>query len=609
MFGGGTEHKIAELFQIIAEYERSIEISRQVLSDCYDFCVYQIFNYLDQDKKNCIDYKDIIDYLRSKGIFSTDNEARLLILFYDQDFDGSLTYNEFINLVQSEKTNRRPSKYTNEKLSFNVDYSLGKLLEKEIELARIILDKLVDIQCRHDFNVRRIFHSIGCGFINSDKIREFLIRNGISFLDSDIRAIMKRLDLNRDGRVDLNELNLLLCFPKFLCCNAQICHICCCVPCNCHFSHCHCIRSCHSPIRNENQNFILNNNDNNKFMFQTIPRKNINESNKINDFYNDNNRYTLQTDPRRKNFNENINTSDFDNDKNNNLNMTYSPPRKLSESLTLRLSPKRTFGPQVVGLCPNCKNDPCQCSGPSEFRRAFYFSDTGKNFNFSQDSNEEKLFCDFLKKLMEIELEIERKKQQLASFNDFNCEDVFRLFENYGKGEISMKELKEGFELIKMSNVSEYELRLFMKRFDLQKKGKINYADFFDIIVPFEQEYRNKIEQLQPNSNAPKNVEVFSKETLECLKKVFNTIIFREIEINELRKKLGNLKDVIKKIYNDIDFNKKGYFSNEDFVNYLKRKYLYDDGTAADLLFIRLDKNRDGNIVIGEIEDEITPLL
>ena len=591
MLEGGTEHKIAELFQIIAEWERTIEISRQVLSDCYDFCVYQIFNHLDQDKKNCVDYQDIIDYLKSKGILSSENEAKLLILFYDQDFDGSLSYNEFINLVQSEKSVRRSSKYTNEKLSYNIDYSLGKLLEKEIELSRIIIEYLIDIQSRHDFNVHEIFHSIqGYGYINSDKIREFLTRNSISFLDSDIKSIMKRLDFNRDGRIDLNELNILLSFPNYACFNAilpcQICHKCC-RNCNCHFSNfshcdCHCINICHSPIRTERQKLISDNNYNNKFQFQTDSRKNIIGNNK---------------------------TFSFDDNKNNNLNLTYSPRKQLSESLSLRLSPKRTYGPQIVGVCQDCKIDPCQCKNDtSGFKKSFYFHNSGNDFNFSQDNYEEKLFCDFLKKLMEIELEIEHKKQKLASFDDFNCEDVFRLFEDYGKGEISIKELKEGFDLLNMPNISYYELRLLMKRFDLRKINKINYEDFFDIIVPFEQEYRNKIEKLPPNSNSPKDIEVFSKETLECLRKVFNTIILREIEINEIRKKLGSLKGVIKKIFNGIDYNKKGYFSNEDFVNYLRKRYLYDDSIAADLLFIRLDKNRNGNIVIEEIEDEITIL-
>ena len=63
-----TEARVARLFLALAEGERSVEISRQVLSDNYDFDAYQVFKALDVEGKNRVDSINIVDFLRSKGI-------------------------------------------------------------------------------------------------------------------------------------------------------------------------------------------------------------------------------------------------------------------------------------------------------------------------------------------------------------------------------------------------------------------------------------------------------------------------------------------------------------------------------------------------------------
>ena len=84
MLSNDTERKIAELFQLFSEAERSIEISRQVLSDCYDFNASQIFNKLiSQDtEKNYLTYLGILNYLQNQtnDITGDDEEAIKLII-------------------------------------------------------------------------------------------------------------------------------------------------------------------------------------------------------------------------------------------------------------------------------------------------------------------------------------------------------------------------------------------------------------------------------------------------------------------------------------------------------------------------------------------------
>jgi hypothetical protein len=59
-----TETKIARLLFTLADGEKAIEVSRQVLSDQRDFDPYQAFKRLDREGKNRIDEFDIVDFLK-----------------------------------------------------------------------------------------------------------------------------------------------------------------------------------------------------------------------------------------------------------------------------------------------------------------------------------------------------------------------------------------------------------------------------------------------------------------------------------------------------------------------------------------------------------------
>jgi Ca2+-binding EF-hand superfamily protein len=598
-----TEKRLSKLMMQLAEGERTIEISRQVLSDLYDFNAYQIFKNLDIEGKNRIDINNIIEFLKNKGIYINEEEARLIILFYDQDFDGILTYPEFINLVQSEKSvHKSPNFISSDCLSYNVDRSLGKLLEKEVELSRIILYMLKDLKCRYDFNIHDLYHSIkSWSCITSDSIRCFLEKNAISYLDSDIKSIIKRMDLNRDGKIDLGEFHVLLGYPN--------CNYCCpCVNCiKCGTSYC---KSCfynlpcyyhgkiHRDINSPNKNRERNSNYYNSY-------------NNKNNYNNDSQRLNIHTILPNKNI-SNM-------EKNNNIlnspsgNNNYR--KAISDTLSIRLSPERNYGPIEIELCDNCKCIPCICNNnlpkninkyQENLKESQLINNDYKEFN--QDllsSFERKQFNNLLQLLMDGEKEIECNKIDLALKSDFNCEDAFRIFEKDGRGFLTKEDLKDGFNLLNL-NLNDKDINLIMKRFDLKKKNNINFQEFFDMLVPFDSEYRNIVEIRLPLSNCPfKSFNVFKIDTIIYLKKVFMSIIDFENKLNNFRKNLYGISLKIKNIFNLFDKRDIGFFNFEDYVLYLKENGLYDDNLKIDLLFIRLDKNRNGKIELYELEEEM----
>ena len=565
-----TEARVARLLLALSEGERTVEISRQVLSDNYDFDSYQVFKFLDREGKNRIDSINIIDFLRSKGIYVTSCEAQFLILFYDQDGDGSLSYCEFLNLVQSEKSLRRSNTYArSDKLSFNVEYSLGKLLEKEISLVRNVTSLLSELRMRCDFNVHEVYHLLkSCTCITPESVKCFLNRNAVSYLESDIAAIMKRLDFNRDGRVDICELHAFLgypscgrCCPCSFSCSCSCCSCCCCsTPC-CHSRHCSPRCRSISPMRRsyspkvEEKSTIVNGN-NSSTLYQTAT-------------------------PER------------------NQSMRVQSPeiRRISPNLSLRMSPERKFSPK---------------RGSSPLRSSMQNSYTTNvnNINTIKASNdsgyEKNQFVDYLRMVMDAESRIERSKIDLALRADFNVEDAFRIFELDGRGFITEDDLKYGLNVLEIYPTNS-DIRLLMKRFDLQKEGVLNFADFFDMVTPYEKDYRTMVENRPPNSCcACRCPDVFMITTRIYLKNLFNSLIDYENKFNMAKKGYAALRYKLMDVFKGIDKFGFGYFNDADLAKYLKDNYAFTTPKDSDLLFIRLDRNRNGKVEYSEIEDELT---
>ena len=97
-------------------------------------------------------------------IHATAPEARLIVSFYDSDFDGNLNYLEFLNMILSDSniTIRRICREnigykTGFPLNYDMEYSLSKVLEKELELARAVEIIVGELKSRYDFNLLDIY--------------------------------------------------------------------------------------------------------------------------------------------------------------------------------------------------------------------------------------------------------------------------------------------------------------------------------------------------------------------------------------------------------------------------------------------------------------------
>ena len=561
-----TEQKLCKLLLILADGERTIEISRQVLSDLKEFDSFQIFKNIDIEDKNKIDCYSMINFLRIKGIYCTEEEASLIILFYDQDYDNVLSYPEFINVIQSEKSLKNNlNKPPKDKIPFDVDYSLGKLLEKEVELSRKFIYALKDIKCRYDFNIHNLYHKIKYfNSITNESLRAFFQKNEVSFLESDIKLILKRLDLNKDGIIDLCEFHALLGFPDCIyCCPCLSCNSCGKCLCESCYNNIPCYS--HGTIQNKKNN---KNDFDEKYNYNYYSMGNILNENII---------LPHQLESSRNLNSINKYETSFDN------NNKEIERKNISKGLAIRTSPRRNYNPIEINL--------------------------NKNDNLNLNIKEKNQFNDFLKLLMSAESQIEEAKIELAKKEDFSCADAFKIFVKDNNDYISKDDLKYGLFLLDL-NVDDFIINLLFKRFDLNKKDELSYADFFDMLIPFEKIYRDNIEQkTQKSFSCEQSLNLISNETKEIIKNVFNIIINYEVEINEKRKDLLILKRKLKDIFYLFDKNDIGFFGFEEFKKYIEEnKLINDKNLNGDLLFIRFDKNRNGKIIFEELSDEFEAL-
>ena len=230
-----TKKLIAKFFETIEEGEKIIEIKRNNLNKCYDFEPFILFNRLDQFRNNYLTEETFINFLKINNIEVTINESKYLILFYDSDFTQNLNYNQFLNLVLSkdyyeirnsinskieENLNNSNYNYIDNSdnsisyISYETEKLFSELLQSEFDLIKKLDLLLSQIKFNGDFSLSELFNEISIsGIVISSKLNTFLSENDINLNKNDIKLILKRCDIKKNGRVDLLDLEKIFYFP------------------------------------------------------------------------------------------------------------------------------------------------------------------------------------------------------------------------------------------------------------------------------------------------------------------------------------------------------------------------------------------------------------
>ncbi len=317
------------------------------------------------------------------------------------------------------------------------------------------------------------------------------------------------------------------------------------------------------------------------------------DRNKLTDKVTDNS-YRPITEPDRTFNNISGNTS-FNNANN------YIPKSDVRKSnLNLELNDSDRFG--------NTNNiNPYSDSNP-------YLSSSSKAlpvFGNKISPEEESIFSNFLRNLLEVEICLEKSKTELCLRADFNIEDAFSIFDRQGKGYVTKDDFFYALQSLNITT-DKKTINLFYNRYDVYDKGVLGFNEFFDMLIPFKKSFRNDIQNRIRMTYTPKynKEEVFLLSTKLYLQNVLRNIQNGELNLDEERKKISSvIKVIIGNIFNKIDENRKGYIIPSELGKYMQSQGITILEEDSDLLFIRLDKDKDGQVKVEDILLELKPIL
>jgi Ca2+-binding EF-hand superfamily protein len=315
-------------------------------------------------------------------------------------------------------------------------------------------------------------------------VRKFLSRNGVEVSDSEVQAIVKRLDTDRDTRISFTEFKRFFSLPlvdtglKSSMTSSTL------------YSSKSSFKRYDSPLRRT-----------------TSPRRLLTPERGLGS-------------PLR--------------------GITKSPVRSPLRT-TVRSpvrSPVRVRSPLRTTVSPTVRS-PLRTTLRSPMRSPI------RETSFSKTSfltYEEENFLSFLREIIASENDYERNRCDLILRSDFNVEDAFRIFELDGRGYLTDLDIKYGLNALDIFPTSE-EITLFIKRFDLRNEGVLSYNNFYAIFSPLDREYSRMLELRLPSTYVSRynRTDVFLPTTKLYLQNLFNAILRNEARIEAWRQKLNSI--------------------------------------------------------------------
>ena len=626
MFSFETEDRITKLLLYIGDCNKHIDVSKREFNSHLDFEPFQVFTRLDKCFKGHIDYMDILNCFKENMIYCTADEARLIIMWYDYNNDSFLTYGEFMNLILAKETRNFENKNFNANcrdvrsttLMFDLEQMLCDILEKELRFNRMVRELIINCRCRFDFDIGKVFKALsGNGIaITKESLRLFLLRNKREFTESDIDNIMLRLDLEKRGRIGFKEIEKIFLFDNALTdANTKYCDDRCCYT-NTNINNIHTNDEwCSKCKKRKLPAFMQQQQQQHQQQQQQCAQDKQNVITNMNNSQSQNNTNNSNVNGSYADIKRKQITNSITKQLNLTIHTLTGTPRSKSEQDTMiqnSQSPSQIHNNILKTNNNNTNNN--QQPLPSKTATSL----NNGIFNpkpFPKITSSSSLLLDLLELIYQTENELEQIKSKLALRNDFNVDDAFRLFENKQAPQNTLTEydMFTGLNTLGLYPTGN-EIKLLIKRYSLQNTCTLNFADLFDMLVPFDKDYRKAVESRNPSPYTPKynRGDLFLGETNRIIGEVFEKIIVAENKIELLRKRISKSYGInVREFVMSIDNEKKGFISCEDLRQLFKEKVLknkssndiYDD-KEVDLCFIRFDRDRDGKVSYDDVINE-----
>ena len=209
-----------------------------------------------------------------------------------------------------------------------------------------------------------------------------------------------------------------------------------------------------------------------------------------------------------------------------------------------------------------------------------------------------------------IDSEVERQKIELVKRIDFNLLDFFRLFDIDDNNYIVAADIEGLMQDLRIPHNTD-EIYMVVRRFSSYRDSKIRYADFERMYCPrdsyFSQILREKRSREVP---AYDRLRIFSIETIDEITRMLRLQLHCENVAESLRREITLKKWInLYEVFEEIDRDRDGVISIGELQDIMKTYGEFPSIADLELLIERYDKDLDRKISYSEFIEEITPKL
>jgi Ca2+-binding EF-hand superfamily protein len=211
---------LIELFVNTINMNRDCEIRKQIINDMIEFEPYAVFTRIDRGERGCIDSRDLLMFLKENGINEKSHFFKLLISYYDRDFDTVLDYQEFLSLILPNMNFLRS--LSSQKVTFKIPFNeyLTKKLERQVSgllynqakmFNYINIKKLDFFHNKPDLlELFRWLDLDGDGVISFSDLDVFFRNHNLVLYEEEMLALIRLYDEDLDGLWNWNEFLFMI---------------------------------------------------------------------------------------------------------------------------------------------------------------------------------------------------------------------------------------------------------------------------------------------------------------------------------------------------------------------------------------------------------------
>ncbi len=399
-------------------------------------------------------------------------------------------------------------------LPFPVRHGLAQILERELAMMRAVQHLRDELRQRPSFAVYSLFHFVDTEstyYISSEDVIRFMRTQGTRLTPEQVRAVLRRLDSDRDGKVSYLDFEYTLCGTTE---NLSIRDL--------------------SPVRKEPATEPRERLRSRKFRAQFSspePRRLVLLSR-----YGSPKRTPAEPKPFREEA-KLISPETAHDERSPDTEVSPSRvliPRELPDAVT---PDKGQISPQVATPATGYETLP---NSPYTQKR----TESSEHFSLSRVAPEpspevKARLAKIFRAQIALDRENEEAKERLCERDDFTVHDAFSYFDAKGLGTLSLHELRAGFAGLDIPKDTE-SLLLLMRRYDLDANGRLEFIEFERMMLPYDKKFISALTGRIPQA---RNGELgFAGETKKLFAECVESLV--KVEMVAERVRTGQAADL-----------------------------------------------------------------